>query len=772
MPKKNLIQIDDPHILAVANQVLHTIQLCIEKAIVHNENPNKFPISSNPKALEQEMLKYIKKRSQSKIELATKKVLSSLSADSSQRRLQIGELVKVDLTSSVSIEEQISTLQISSAAKWPKGHMETLSFVNKTIVSIPKRIKLKIPHNSSSAAPIKSITWEKANRKIKETPVASMESAIQDKYNRQAEALGAPKGNPIRLSNGWKQMYEKGSIYYSPKTDAHVIYGPIREKWLALGAEGGFLGYPITDTLQAGIFNSDVIPDKPGRYNYFEHGAIYWSEQTGAHEIHGAILSKWEEKGGEGTLGYPLTDESITPDKKGRYNHFERGSIYWTPATGAHTIGGNIRDKWASLGWEKSFLGYPTTDQTQTWSSYNDGYIHPGYFNHFEHGSIYATLGGEAHIIYGAIRDKWASLGWEKSFLGFPTTDESGTPDGVGRYNHFQGGSIYWTSQTGAYEVHGDIRSKWESLGWEKSYLGYPLTDESITPDGIGRFNHFQGGSIYWTPNTGANAVKIQIRDKWESLGWEMGYLGYPLNDTQGSNSATLSNTFQGGFINWSQSSGAQASSPYTKINFIIDKLHCLEETGSDWAGSDEIVVSGAAIDEYLNGVPLGQIRKNADSGKVYSVGNSLASFTLGNPGWPKGYMVTVLLMEDEGDDGIGGLSDAQQSIINKTRDEVVKALTTAGVAALGTLIGTSLGSLATPIGAIIGAVIGYIVGELISWLISLFEDQWFPPAISIISLPSVHTLWNGSKSSPQEVLDYGISGGHYHLYVHWEFAK
>ena len=52
-------------------------------------------------------------------------------------------------------------------------------------------------------------------------------------------------------------------------------------------------------------------------------------------------------------------------------------------------------------------------------------------------------------------------LGWERSFLGYPLTDETATPDGVGRYNHFQGGSIYWTPATGAHEVHGAIRGQW-----------------------------------------------------------------------------------------------------------------------------------------------------------------------------------------------------------------------------------------------------------------------------------------------------------------------
>lgn len=43
----------------------------------------------------------------------------------------------------------------------------------------------------------------------------------------------------------------------------------------------------------------------------------------------------------------------------------------------------------------------------------------------------------------GAIREKWLQLGGTKSFLGLPTTNELTTPDKIGRYNHFKGGSIY-----------------------------------------------------------------------------------------------------------------------------------------------------------------------------------------------------------------------------------------------------------------------------------------------------------------------------------------
>jgi uncharacterized protein with LGFP repeats len=147
------------------------------------------------------------------------------------------------------------------------------------------------------------------------------------------------------------------------------------------------------------------------------------------------------------------------------------------------------------------------------------------------------------------------SLGECASFLGGPTTGEMGTPDGVGRYNVFQSGSIYWTPQTGAFEVHGAIRDQWKVLNWEAGVLGYPISDETTTPDGVGRYNVFQNGSIYWSPNTGAHEVYGKIRDKWKELGWEAGALGYPTSgeyDVAGGRQ----NDFEHGSIRFDSASG------------------------------------------------------------------------------------------------------------------------------------------------------------------------------------------------------------------------
>jgi hypothetical protein len=109
------------------------------------------------------------------------------------------------------------------------------------------------------------------------------------------------------------------------------------------------------------------------------------------------------------------------------------------------------------------------------------------------------------HIVMGAIRDEYRAIGGSSSPLGFAITDELTTPDGVGRFNHFQSGSIYWTPSTGAHEVQGAIHDRWAQLGWEKSSLGYPISDEHDAPGG--RQSDFQHGSLFWDAGTGTVSV-------------------------------------------------------------------------------------------------------------------------------------------------------------------------------------------------------------------------------------------------------------------------
>jgi hypothetical protein len=263
-----------------------------------------------------------------------------------------------------------------------------------------------------------------------------------------------------------------------------------------------------------------------------------------------------------------------------------------------------IDDKYALLGGPAGFLGQPQTPELVTPNGL-------GSYRHYEHGSIYwKHVFPEAFEIYGLIRAKWAALGWENSFLRFPMTGERPVGSGRGRANDFEGGVIAWTNLTGANEVHGLIVQRWKALGREDG-LGFPLTDETATPDGRGRFNHFENGSIYWTPMTGAHEVKDDIKVAWAAAGWEQGPLGYPIDSPNQMQPATTPTNFQdfehGALYDWLGNSRTVVRNP---------SIVALAGTMIDWAQIGTLLPDGDRISVRFNGhTPNGATKLTLESG-------------------------------------------------------------------------------------------------------------------------------------------------------------
>jgi len=231
------------------------------------------------------------------------------------------------------------------------------------------------------------------------------------------------------------------------------------------------------------------------RARTFAGGVAYWSPAAGVHWVSGSIARVYAALGGPAWCGVPTTDELRTNPVGGYYNHFTRScSIFWGSGAGAHSVNGQIRALWGSLGWEKSLLGYPTTNFAPTKAR-------PGYQTRFQKGAIYYSTSTGAQYLTGAISSKYLALGAEASTLRFPTTHTRPTATG-GRYQHFQGGSIFWSGTTGAHHLTGAIRARYESLGWERSWLGYPKSDPYTVSVGIRQ--NFQRGYLVWNRSTGA----------------------------------------------------------------------------------------------------------------------------------------------------------------------------------------------------------------------------------------------------------------------------
>jgi hypothetical protein len=101
-------------------------------------------------------------------------------------------------------------------------------------------------------------------------------------------------------------------------------------------------------------------------------------------------------------------------------------------------------------------------------------------------------------------------------WIGTPLHEERVCPDGMGRYQTFRRDSdgmitsIHFHPSTGAFETHGAIREKWNDYGFEHSFLGYPISDEEehrVEGNLIGRHSRFQGGVILWIRDTNTRIV-------------------------------------------------------------------------------------------------------------------------------------------------------------------------------------------------------------------------------------------------------------------------
>ncbi|MFC4372533.1 LGFP repeat-containing protein [Nocardia halotolerans] len=216
------------------------------------------------------------------------------------------------------------------------------------------------------------------------------------------------------------------------------------------------------------------------------------ARMIGAFDVGGAIEVEYDQVGG-GVLGDPTSPESDAT-AGGKYQTFaNNAAIYWHPDTDANTVAGQIRDKFAALGNESGALGYPTTREQTTPAG-------TGRYNHFQHGSIYWSVGTGAHQISGPIREKWGALGWESSPLGYPLTDVAQAGKADGQFTMFPTGAIYWSSKTGAHAVWGSIHADWIRAGAENGRYGYPTSDEYDYQGG--KAQDFQGGKITWNPSS------------------------------------------------------------------------------------------------------------------------------------------------------------------------------------------------------------------------------------------------------------------------------
>ena len=254
-------------------------------------------------------------------------------------------------------------------------------------------------------------------------------------------------------------------------------------------------------------------------------------DHPGAVALRGAL-------GANGWIGAATSGVQASA-KGGVFQSFEQGVGYWSPATGAQFVGEPVLSAWGAYGYQTGSMGYPRSG----------GVVGVGGSRHqiFEGGIAYWRPGGRVSFIHGSILNAWAAAGWERSWLGLPTSNETASTKG-GVFQRFERGVAYWSPATGAQFVGEPVLSAWGAYGYQTGSMGYPRSGGVV---GVGGSRHqiFEGGIAYWRPGGRVSFIHGSILNAWAASGWEHSKVGLPTGRAVRQADGTMTQAFEKGSI-------------------------------------------------------------------------------------------------------------------------------------------------------------------------------------------------------------------------------
>ena len=382
------------------------------------------------------------------------------------------------------------------------------------------------------------------------SPESDAADAITNAWNAAGGAgsvVGAQDGEVYQVGAGYAQKFSGGKIFFTPETGARLLYGAVLDKYESLGGPADSdLGFPTMDEV-AGLIGPD---SRVSTFGASDKPAIFWTPDTGAWAVRGPINAAWDKLGGSaGTLGVPAEDERY--DGGAIRQRFTGGEVTWNTSTKSFTTEPpNLADNLVGL----EVPIDPTTQINQAWRASGG-------------------LGGPL----GARQGEQTSIG------------DNGAAQG------YAGGKIFFTPDTGAHAVTGAILSEYESLGGPTGDLGLPVgaeADGGVPNSRISAFSAPDKPVIFWTPDTGAVVVRGAINAAWAKLGGATGTLGVPTGE-QTLRGDTLTQKFSGGEISWNRATKEFSTKP--------------SELAAD--------LRGLELPEAVSQTPAGAGSESADSG-------------------------------------------------------------------------------------------------------------------------------------------------------------
>jgi uncharacterized protein with LGFP repeats len=352
------------------------------------------------------------------------------------------------------------------------------------------------------------------------SPIGDAEAAIMaawEKAGGDGSPLGARKGDVYPVADGFALDFDGGKMFYTTDTGAKFVYGPILDKYEALGGPANSdLGFPTINEVP-GLAGPD---SRVATFSASDKPVIFWTSDHGAFVARGAMNAAWDKLGSSGgVLGAPVGDETYAGEVTSQ--KFSGGEISWNRKTKDFTTNPPaLADQLKGL----QVATDPTAEINMAWRAAGGA-----------SGPLGAKQGGQYPI------------------------------GGDGIAQNFAGGKVFFSQATGANAVESDILAKYESLGGPAgSDLGFPVANESDGSIGSSRISAFAAADkpvIFWTSEHGAFVVRGAMKAAWDKLRGPTGKLGAPVGD-QAADGDVISQNFAGGKISWNRAKNTFTTDP------------------------------------------------------------------------------------------------------------------------------------------------------------------------------------------------------------------
>ena len=165
----------------------------------------------------------------------------------------------------------------------------------------------------------------------------------------------------------------------------------------------------------------------------------------------------------------------------------------------------------------------------------------------------------------------------KEKVLGKPTSKEWDLAGG--KVKNFERGYITWSKATGPQVISGAIATAWN--GATRTKLGLPVTGEQGGLKSGGAYQKFQGGSMHWSSKSGAQPTWGILQGYWASKGYENGHIGYPKSAPQCTD-GRCEQLYEGARLVWAEGYGVTEFSPRGDISAGARDLNASQPGSAD----------------------------------------------------------------------------------------------------------------------------------------------------------------------------------------------